>query len=155
MALMRSLKTGAKRSPARKPGVAGAGKVPGTDVGIPRTTKLFAALSDKHGQVLVDLVADSFGMSKIQVVETAGISRTAMYKPKRLQSPKAQWRMREMLEIVSRVSEWAGGMNQGMAWYRAEPIPAFGGRTAESRVKDGKAAVVRDYLDALAMGGFA
>ena len=42
-----------------------------------------------------------------------------------------------------------------MAWYRAEPIPAFGGRTAESLVKDGKAAAVRDYLDGVALGGFA
>ena len=42
-----------------------------------------------------------------------------------------------MLEIVARVTDWAGGERQAMAWYRAEPIPAFGGRTAESLVKDG------------------
>ena len=62
---------------------------------------------------------------------------------------------REMLEIVARVSPWAGGRVQAMAWYRAEPIPAFGGRTAESLVKEGKAAAVRDYLDRVALGGFA
>jgi antitoxin Xre/MbcA/ParS-like protein len=127
----------------------------GASVEVPRTSKLFEALSDKQGKVLVDRVADSFGMSRLQIVETAGISRTAMYKPKRLESPKAQERMREMLEIVSRVAGWAGGRAQGMAWYRAEPIPAFGGRTAESLVKAGKASALRDYLDALAMGGFA
>jgi hypothetical protein len=42
-----------------------------------------------------------------------------------------------------------------MAWYRAQPIPAFGGRTAESLVKEGKASVVRDYLDFAALGNFA
>jgi hypothetical protein len=42
-----------------------------------------------------------------------------------------------------------------MAWYRAQPIPAFGGRTAEALVKEGKAAAVRDYLDHVAVGGFA
>ena len=42
-----------------------------------------------------------------------------------------------------------------MAWYRAQPIPAFGGRTAEALVKDGKAGDLRDYLDHLAMGVFA
>jgi len=41
-----------------------------------------------------------------------------------------------------------------MAWYRTEPLPAFGGRTAESLVKDGKAAAVYDYLDHVALGGF-
>ena len=63
--------------------------------------------------------------------------------------------VREMLEIVSRVSDWAGGKDQAMAWYRAEPIAAFGGRTAESLVKEGKASAVRDYLDHVATGGFA
>ncbi len=42
-----------------------------------------------------------------------------------------------------------------MAWYRAQPIAAFGGRTAESLVKTGQASALRDYLDHIAMGGFA
>jgi hypothetical protein len=142
---------GTKRTPKRV-GAAKFAPARGASVDV---SKLFEALSDRQGKVLVDRVADSFGMSRLQIVETAGISRTAMYKPKRLESPKAQERMREMLEIVSRVAGWAGGRAQGMAWYRAEPIPAFGARTAESLVKDGKAAAMRDYLDALAMGGFA
>ena len=60
-----------------------------------------------------------------------------------------------MLEILQRVQLWAGGPAQAMAWYRAEPIPAFGGRTAESLVKSGSASAVRDYLDHLATGGYA
>jgi hypothetical protein len=60
-----------------------------------------------------------------------------------------------MLEIISRVTDWAGGKEQAMAWYRAQPLPAFGGRTAEALVKEGKAAAVRDYLDHMAVGGFA
>ena len=49
----------------------------------------------------------------------------------------------------------AGGEPQAMAWYRAQPIAAFGDRTAEALVKEGKAAVVRDYLDFLSQGNFA
>jgi hypothetical protein len=60
-----------------------------------------------------------------------------------------------MLEIVSRVAGWAGGKEQAMAWYRAQPIAAFGGRTAEALVKDGQASALRDYLDHIALGGFA
>jgi hypothetical protein len=66
-----------------------------------------------------------------------------------------QARVQEMLEIIGRVVDWAGGKEQAMAWYRAEPIASFGGRTAESLVKEGKAAAVRDYLDRVALGGFA
>ncbi len=66
-----------------------------------------------------------------------------------------QNRLREMLEIVDRISGWAGGRDQAMSWYRAQPIPAFGDRTAEALVKEGRAAEVRDYLDHIALGGFA
>jgi hypothetical protein len=112
-------------------------------------------LTDKGGTILVDRVARNFGMSKAQLAETAGLNQSVVHKPARLKSPKSQNRMREMLEIVGRVMEWAGSKEQGMAWYRAQPIAAFGGRTAESLVKDGKAGVVRDYLDNIALGGFA
>jgi hypothetical protein len=116
---------------------------------------LVAAFLDASGMVAVDRVADSFGMSKGQLAETVGLGREALYKATRLRAAKTQNRVREMLEIVSRLCEWAGGKEQAMAWYRAQPIPAFGDRTAEALVKSGRAASVRDYLDHLALGGFA
>jgi hypothetical protein len=42
-----------------------------------------------------------------------------------------------------------------MAWCRSQPIPALDGRTAEALVKAGRATAVRDYLDQIALGGFA
>jgi hypothetical protein len=60
-----------------------------------------------------------------------------------------------MLEIICRVRVWSGGDTQAMAWYRSQPIPALDGRTAESLVKSGQAGAVRDYLDHMALGGFA
>jgi uncharacterized protein (DUF2384 family) len=107
------------------------------------------------GRVAVERVAKSFGFSKAQLAATVGVSVETLYRADRLAAPKTQARVKEMLEIVSRVADWAGGKDQAMAWYRAEPLPAFGGRTAESLVKDGKAADVRDYLDHVALGGFA
>jgi Protein of unknown function (DUF2384) len=103
----------------------------------------------------VQRVAESVGMSKGQLAETVGLSRKTFHKAARANAAKTQSRIREMLEIVSRVSAWAGGKDQAMAWYRAQPIAAFGDRTAEALVKSGQAAAVRDYLDHLALGGFA
>jgi hypothetical protein len=100
------------------------------------------------------LVAD-FGLTKKQLAETIGLAPEALYKNRRLGAAKTQSRLREMNEILTRVSAWAGGPAQAMAWYRAEPIPAFGGRTAEQLVKSGEAGALRDYLDSIAMGGFA
>lgn len=116
---------------------------------------LISAFIDEDGHVVVQRVADSFGMSKGQLAETVGLGRETFHKVARTHAAKTQSRIREMLEIVSRISAWAGGKEQAMAWYRAQPIAAFGDRTAESLVKSGQAVAVRDYLDHLAMGGFA
>ncbi len=114
-----------------------------------------AGLMDDRGALDVAEVAETFGMSKAQLAETAGLAREVFQKASRRGSPKAQSRVREMVEIISLVQTWAGGPAQAMAWYRAEPIPAFGGRTAEALVKTGQAAAVRDYVDHLATGGYA
>jgi hypothetical protein len=110
---------------------------------------------DDDGLVTLDRLTVELGMSKSQIAETAGLAREALYRDARLKAPKTQTRLREMLEILSRVTEWAGGEAQAMAWYRAQPIPAFGGRTAEALVKTGEAGAVRDYLDHIALGGYA
>ncbi len=96
-----------------------------------------------------------YGLTKKQLAETAGLAPESLYKRDRLAAPRTQTRLREMNEILTRVSDWAGGPAQAMAWYRSEPIPAFGGRTAESLVKSGEATALRDYLDSIALGGFA
>jgi DNA-binding XRE family transcriptional regulator len=116
---------------------------------------LVLSYMDRGGNIAVEQVATGFGMSKSQLAETAGLARETLYRTDRSRGAKTQGRLREMLEIISRVTEWAGGKEQAMAWYRAQPLPAFGGRTAEALVKAGKAAAVRDYLDHMALGGFA
>jgi hypothetical protein len=117
--------------------------------------RLAAAFRDAEGRISVGRAAEHFGMSKLQFAEAIGLNRDTVYRAERLLAPKAQVRATEMLEIVGRIADWAGGEKQALAWYRAEPIPAFGGRTAESLVKEGKATAVRDYLDHVATGGFA
>ena len=116
---------------------------------------LVLSYMDRTGRIAINRLADGFGMSKSQLAETAGLARETLYRAERSRAPRTQGRLREMLEIISRVTEWAGGKEQAMAWYRAHPLPAFGGRTAEALVKEGKAAAVRDYLDHMALGGFA
>jgi hypothetical protein len=116
---------------------------------------LLVTFLDSKGHISVERVAKRFGMSKVQLAETIGLKPETVYRAARLEAPKTQTRATEMLEIIGRIADWAGGEKQAMAWYRAEPIAAFGGRTAESLVKEGKASAVRDYLDHVATGGFA
>jgi hypothetical protein len=140
---------------ARTRPVSGAARRARTPPAQPAARISLAALMNERGAVNVDDVAETFHMSKAQLAETAGLAREVFQKSSRREGPKAQGRVREMLEIISLVQAWAGGPAQAMAWYRAEPIPAFGGRTAEALVKSGQAAAVRDYVDHLATGGYA
>lgn len=135
-------KTTRTARPARRPRAA------------PAAVALLRALAPE-GAVDIKGVEAAFGMTRAQIAETAGLPRETLQKTDRRNAPRATSRLREMLEILHRIQAWAGGPAQAMAWYRAEPIPAFGGRTAESLVKSGSAAAVRDYLDHLATGGYA
>jgi uncharacterized protein (DUF2384 family) len=109
----------------------------------------------KSGFVDIARIAELFRMSKPQIAETAGLPLTTLTKNDRTKAPKTQIRITEMLEIIARIRGWAGSDAQAMAWYRAQPIPALDGRTAEALVKSGDAGAVRDYLDHMALGGFA
>ena len=119
------------------------------------SSSFVATFMDEGGIIDVDRVADAFRMSKGQLAQTAGLGLASVSKADRRVAPRAQARVTEMLEIISRVRDWAGGEAQAMAWYRSQPIPALDGRTPEALVKDGRAGAVREYLDHFALGGFA
>jgi uncharacterized protein (DUF2384 family) len=119
------------------------------------TSPFIMGFMNKAGVIDMDRVANSFRMSKTQLAETVGLCHASVSKTDRRVAPKAQTRVTEMLEIISRVRDWAGGEAQAMAWYRSQPIPALDGRTPEALVKAGRAHAVRAYLDHFALGGFA
>jgi hypothetical protein len=141
--------------PAKKATTTGRRRAGQVERRSPAARLSIAGLMDERGALKVDDVAEAFSMSKAQLAETAGLAREVFQKASRRDGPKAQSRVREMVEIIALVQAWAGGPAQAMAWYRAEPIPAFGGRTAEALVKSGQATAVRDYIDHLTTGGYA
>jgi hypothetical protein len=68
---------------------------------------------------------------------------------------KARRDAADSAKIIERITPWAGSSDQASAWYRSQPIPAFGNRTAEALVRAGKSGLVHEYLDSIAIGGFA
>ena len=68
-----------------------------------------ASLMDERGALKIDEVAKAFVMSRAQLAETAGLAREVLQKTSRRDGPKAQTRVREMIEIISLVQGWAGG----------------------------------------------
>jgi hypothetical protein len=107
------------------------------------------------GTLSPDLIADLLRTTKEEIAATAGLSRDAVSRKTRAESRGTQMRLREMMEILNRIEPWAGSPLAAYAWYRSQPLPGFGERTAEVLVREGHAAAVRDYLDEVALGGFA
>ncbi len=96
------------------------------------------------------LIADDF---RAEAVERT-LARKRIWK-KQLATAKNKRPAEEATKIIRRVAPWAGSPEQASAWYRNQPIPAFGNRTAEALVRVGRAGVVHVYLDSIALGGFA
>lgn len=107
------------------------------------------------GTVETGRLTEELRVSKAELASAAGLSREAVSKTARLNAPSTQRRLRDMVEIITRVLPWAGSVPQAFAWYRAQPIPSFGDQTAEDLVKEGRAEAVKAYLARIAVGGYA
>jgi hypothetical protein len=107
------------------------------------------------GLVDVDAVTSEFAITKAALAQSLGLAEETLQRFSRVNAPKTQQRLREMLEILTRVEPWAGGMAQAMGWYRGQSIPALGDQTAEALVKADRAGLVRAYLDGFAAGAYA
>lgn len=89
------------------------------------------------------------------LAQTLGLAKTALSQGPAGLSSKARSRLGEFQKILRRLEPLTGSAVIAFAYYRGQPIPEFGGRTAEALVKEGRASRVQDFLDHAASGGFA
>ena len=106
------------------------------------------------GCVAPDGLSSELRITKGELAIASGLSRDAVSKTTRLKARATQARLRDVVEIINRVMPWAGSAPQAFAWYRAQPLPSFGDRTAEDLVKEGRAEAVKSYLSRIAVGGY-
>ena len=101
------------------------------------------------------LIAAELRTTKAEIAGTLGLGRDALSRASRIRARKTQVRLRQMVEILNRVEAETGSLLAAYAWFRAEPLPGFGGATADLLVRDGRADYVHAYLDRVAAGGYA
>jgi hypothetical protein len=100
------------------------------------------------------LIAAELRTTKAEIASTLGLDRGALSRTSRIKARKTQVRLRQMLEILNRVESETGSPLAAYAWFRAEPLPGFGGATANLLLREGRAKHVHAYLDRLAAGGY-
>lgn len=101
------------------------------------------------------LVARALRTTKAEIANTLGLGKDSFVRTSRVRARKTQVRLRQMLEILNRVEAETGSPLAAYAWFRAEPLPGFGGATPDQMVRDGKADYVHAYLDRIMAGGYA
>lgn len=108
----------------------------------------------RDGMIAVDELVKQLNVNKTELAAAAGLPRDAVSKKSRLGSLRTQRRLGEIVEIINRVIPWTGTVQAAFAWYRSQPLPSFGGLTAEDLVKAGRGEAVRAYLSRVAVGGY-
>ena len=101
------------------------------------------------------LIADALCTTRSEIAGTLGLGRDALSRASRIRAHKTQTRLRQMLEILDRVEAETGSRLAAYAWFRAEPLPGFGGATPNLLLREGKADHVHAYLDRVMAGGYA
>ena len=101
------------------------------------------------------LIADVLRTTKSEIAGTLGLGKDAFTRTSRIRARKTQVRLRQMLEILNRVEAVTGSPLAAYAWFRAEPLPGFGGATPDALVREGKAEHVHAYLERITAGGYA
>ena len=112
------------------------------------------ALADyaDHGLFAPAKIAAAWRTTGAEVAASAGLGRDAVQRRERVSSDRVQSRLRQMVEIVHKVEPRFGSPLMAYAWYRSEPLPGLGGRTAMTMVHEGRADDVLALIDAVDAG---
>jgi len=120
-----------------------------------RYERFLSDVMTADGFVAANQLTASLRVTKKELARAFGLSLDAVSKASRLRTRATQSRLRDIVEIINRVLPWAGSVPQAFAWYRSQPLPSFGDRTAEDLVKEGHAEAVKSHLGRIAAGGYA
>lgn len=97
-------------------------------------------------------MAEVLRTTSAELAQSVGLGKDAVQRKDRIRSDRTQRRLREMLEIINKVSPRFGSPLMAYAWYRSEPLAGFSNQTAMRLVQDGRAHEVLEYIDAIDAG---
>lgn len=95
-------------------------------------------------------VAERFGFRAQELAERAHVHRnTPTARP---QAPRLQKYMQDMLRVLAIAEAMTGDESRAIFLLRNEPLSAFGYKTADTLIEEGRADTVIAYLESLAAG---
>ncbi len=109
----------------------------------------------EHGLFEPRKIAHVLRTTSEEVALTVGLGKDALQRRARIQSDRTQRRLRELVEVLNKVTPRFGSELMAYAWFRSEPLSGFDGQTAMQLVQAGKAQQVLEYIDAVDAGVYA
>lgn len=101
------------------------------------------------------IIAERLRTTKEDIAVSAGLGRDSVLRRTRMTSMATQRRLREMIEIINLVTPRFGNSVMAYAWYRSAPLAGFSGSTAMQLTREGRAAEILDYIEAVDAGVYA
>lgn len=121
----------------------------------PKPLPALPDLTRSDGSIAIDDLSGALLMTKTDLAAVLGMSRDSLSKSARLSSGATQRKLRDLVEILTRVTPWAGSIPQAFAWFCAQPLPSFGDQTPADLMREGRADALKSYLSRIAVGGYA
>ncbi len=112
-------------------------------------------LTQTDGTIAIDELTQALHLTKTDLATVLGMSRDSLSKTTRLSSITTQRKLRDFVDILTRVAPWAGSVPQAFAWFRAQPLPSFGDQTPADLMREDRADAVKAYISRIAVGGYA
>jgi uncharacterized protein (DUF2384 family) len=98
-------------------------------------------------------IADILHLGMAELATMVGASRATLAKQP--VTPAAERALSPLVRILAMAAEMAGSMERASLWFKHQPLPGWGGRTAHDLVGAGEAQAVLDYLEASRAGVYA
>lgn len=98
-------------------------------------------------------LAEGLGISLAELASLAGVARNTLTAKSGAQRVDAALSL--IVRIVAIASEMAGGEARAAIWFKHQPLPGWGGKTARDLVREGGAVKVLAYLEAVRSGVYA
>ena len=116
----------------------------------------FLSLSDSNGLLNPYAVAAHIGLDLNGLATLVRMHRNSLYRMPH--APGVQARMSEIVRILICADALMAGdvpADRAVFWFRNQPIPSFGNKTAMQLVGEGKAEAVMAHLSLVEDGGYA
>jgi uncharacterized protein (DUF2384 family) len=99
------------------------------------------------------LLAAQLGVTLTELARLAGMARATLVS--KSAAGRVETALRPIVRILDVAAELAGDESRAAIWFKHQPLPGWGGKTAHDLVGDGRADAVLAYLEAIRAGVYA